>query len=339
MMKTFAFIVHPISIKQVKDFWPPTRLMPDFLLKSLLKNTPPFKVSQIKRVRSIQGKETEGYFINCPLLPQQMLDLDEKFVLNKIIAGGHIAEKLGASILGLGGYTSVVADKGYSVAQNLKVPVTTGNTLTAWSVFEAIYRFAKHKNIDLKKSTLAVIGATGSIGSLCTRKFCDYVAKIIITARHRDKLERLKADIQRFYPINIIIGEDAHQVVKEADIVITTTSAPEAILSIEEFNPKSIVCDVSVPKNITTRENPNSDITVIDGGLIKLPYSADFGVDTGLPEDIIYACMAETMLLALEERWVSYSLGDNLNLDKMEEIADMAAKHGFTVWVPGAPIL
>jgi predicted amino acid dehydrogenase len=32
-------------------------------------------------------------------------------------------------------------------------------------------------------------------------------------------------------------------------------------------------------------------------------------------------------------------LGENINLDKMEEIADLATKHGFEVWVPEAPVL
>jgi len=337
-MVTFGFVVHPTSIEQLKDFWPATKILPDFILKTWLKSLPPFKISRVSGVRSIQGKEIQGFLIGCPLLPQQMLELNENFVLDKIIRTGRLAERLGAHILGLGGYTSIVGDKGYTIAKNLKIPVTSGNSLTAWSVFEAIYRTAKAKKIDLRKSTLAVIGATGSIGNLCTKKLSDYTAKIIITARHRDKLEKLKETLNHLNRVEVVVEQNAHQAVKDADIVVTTTSAPEALLKIEEFKPGAIVCDVSIPKNVNGRKENRPDVTLIDGGLIKLPFSANFGVDTGLPKDIIYASMAETMLLALEENLVSYSLGDNINIDKLEEIANIAARHGFEVWVPEAGI-
>lgn len=338
-MNTFAFIVHPITIEQLKNFWPLIRIVPDFIIKTSLKNLPAFKVSHIRNVRSSQGKEIQGYFIACPLLPKQMLDLDEGFVLDKIISAGHIAERLGAEIVGLGGYTSIVGDKGQTIANSLKIPVTSGNTFTAWSAFEAIFRMAKAKTIDLEKSHLAVIGATGSIGSLCTRKLSEYIPKITITAKHREKLERLKETIVNLNNIEVNIEEDAHKAVKDADIIITTTSAPEALLDIQELKSGGIACDVSVPKNIVGKENPRQDVSIIDGGLIKLPFPADFGVDTGLPKDMVYACVAETMLLTLEERFADYSLGDNINMDKMEEIADIAVRNGFEVWVPDAPLL
>ena len=58
-------------------------------------------------------------------------------------------------------------------------------------------------------------------------------------------------------------------------------------------------------------------------------------LDRMMPKDNIYACIAETMLLALEERFVNYSLGDNINLNQLEEIADIAAHYGFKVQLPG----
>ena len=338
-MDTFAFIVHPISLEQIKSFWPLTKLLPNSLILSQLPKLPPFKLSRIKNVRSAAGKEVEGYFIVCPLLPEQMVKLDEKIVLDKIISAGHIAEELGAKIVGLGGYTSVVGDKGLTIARRLKIPVTSGNTYTAWAVFEAIYRAARAKKKDLGNSTLAVIGATGSIGSLCCRKLASCVSKIIITARHRDKLEALKEEILLLDSIEVVIEDDPRKAAKEADIVITTTSTPEVLLDVRELKSGAIACDVSIPKNIKKNPHSRQDLTIIDGGLIKLPFSANFGTPTGLPKNLIYACVAETMLLSLEGRFTGFSLGRHINLDKMELIADIAVRHGFEVWVPEAPIL
>lgn len=330
-MKTFAFVVHPITLQQLKDFWPASKIIPNFLIKTVLKTVPPFKLCHIKNVRSIQGTEIHGYFIVCPLLPKQMLDLDENFVLNRIIAAGHIAERLGAEIFGLGGYTSIVGDKGYTIAKNLKIAVTSGNTLTAWSVFEAIYRTAKVKNLNLNNARLAIIGATGSIGSLCTRKFSQYVPDITITARHADKLERLKDTILKISKARIVIENDVHKAVEDADLVVTTTSSPEALLDMQEFKSGSIVCDVSLPKNVNVKGKSRKDITIIDGGIIKLPFPVDFGIKTGLPRDNIFACIAETMLLAFEEKFVNSSLGDTIALDQIDKIAHVALKHGFDV--------
>ena len=39
--------------------------------------------------------------------------------------------------------------------------------------------------------------------------------------------------------------------------------------------------------------------------------------------------MAETMILALEKRYVSYTLGGDLTVKQVEEIDRLAKKHGF----------
>ena len=323
-MKTFALLVHPNNIQQIRDFWPITRIMPDFLIKSCLKVLPPFKV----HMRSSQGKEIQGYLITCPLLPKQIAELGQDFVLNKIISAGQIAERLNASILGLVGFSSTAMDKEREITKNLKIPVTCGSALTAWSVFEAIYRMAKAKNIDLKESTLAVIRASDTVGSLCARKLSEYVKKIIITDRHGDKLARLKEAIQQLSPIEITIEDDIHKAAKNADIVIIT-EIPEGLLDINEFKPNAIVCDLSGSKNMNRKVKQSHKAHFIAGGLIKLPYSTN----------IVTASIAEVILLTFAERFVSYSLGENINLDKLEEIANLAVKHGFEVWVPEAPVI
>jgi len=332
-MDKFGFIVHPIDVDQIHTYWPITRFLPETVIEVALVHIRPFIVSHIKSIRSITGKEIEGFLLGCPLLPKQILNLKEETVLSKIIETGRIGEKLGAKILGLGGYTSIVADKGVKVSNNLKMAVTSGNALTSWSVVEAIYQVANAKNMNLKNASLTVIGATGSIGSLCSKKMSKHVSSITITARHREKLEKLKQEIRETSTIDVIIKDDVHEAIKEADIIITTTSTPEALIDIKELKPNSIACDVSVPKNIANKINLRRDVTVINGGLIKLPYPTALGTYIGLPKDTVYACMAEAMLLTLEEKFVNFSLGDNINLEKLNEISNMANKHGFKVCI------
>jgi len=94
-MDKFGFIVHPIDIKQLKRILAGLKIPAACFYRLLLKYCPPFMASKIKGVRSPTGREIEGYFIACPLLPEQMVKLDENFVVKKIIQACRIAEKSG----------------------------------------------------------------------------------------------------------------------------------------------------------------------------------------------------------------------------------------------------
>lgn len=338
-MKSFAFITHPLNIKQIKNLWPITKFLPDYLIRILIKNILPFRVLPIKGVESSKKEEIPGYLIICPLLPEQILNLDKDSVLNTVITAGRIAERLGVSILGLGGYACLISDKGYSIAKELKIPVTCGSVFASWSIFEAIYRVSRAKNKDLKKSKLAIIGIDNPIGSLSAKKLATYVSGIIIDAKNKDESRNLKEEILQLSPIEVNIEEDAHKIAQEADIIILTPTVTSMPFSTDELKPDVIVCDFSMPRLFKDKTNLRKDVTIINGGLVKTPFYIDWGIDIGLAKDTIYACMAEIILLTLEERFVNYSLGDKINLDKLEEIADIAVQHNFEVWLPETPVL
>lgn len=330
---SFGFVVHPPTLRYVRRAIPTMRYLPDALVVSLIKYQKPYLISRVRNVGSVLGPEVQGFFVVCPLLPRQMLELDTDFVLDRIVGAGKIAERLGAGILGLGGYTSIVGDKGYSVASRLSIAVTSGSAMTAWSAVEAIRRLAGQHGVDPARSTLAVIGASGSIGSLCTKVLSASVRKVIINARHQDKLERLRDELMQSCSAEVLVEMDAHKAVSAANLIITTTSAPDALFTPEELRPGSIVADVSIPKNISEVEHSRNDVTVVDGGRVKLPGKPEFSVDIGLSRGVVYACMAETMVLALEGRLESFSLGDDISPAKVDEIGRIGRKHGFDVWL------
>ncbi|MFH1281493.1 MAG: hypothetical protein ABIH91_02100, partial [Candidatus Omnitrophota bacterium] len=337
---TFAFISHPESISQVKNHWPLMKLVPRCCVKPFLKVLPPFKVSKITNLRSLKGEELRGYFIFLPVLPLDINELSEEAVMGKIISAGHIFQKLGVKIIGLGGYFSVFSDKGSFAADELKIALTSGNCLTAWSVYEAVYRMARVKKRQLKDSTLAIIGAATPIGMLCAKKFLPEAAKIAINDGDHRKLEDLRSILLKMRPeAQIIVEDKSSDAVKDADIVIIAVATAGALFNWGELKSGSIACDVSLPRSFPQAAAKRSDISLITGGLIKLPHCVNLGINMGLPENIIYADLAETLLLALEEKFSNYSLGDNINVDKLEEIANIAVRHGFEVWVPDAPLL
>jgi len=71
------------------------------------------------------------------------------------------------------------------------------------------------------------------------------------------------------------------------------------------------------------------DILVIDGGMVDVPGRVDFHFNFGFPEGKAYACMAETMALALEGRFEDYTVGKDITLERVNEITGIAEKHGF----------
>jgi predicted amino acid dehydrogenase len=72
-----------------------------------------------------------------------------------------------------------------------------------------------------------------------------------------------------------------------------------------------------------------NDILVIDGGMVDVPGPVNFHFNFGFPPGKVYACMAETITLALEGRFEDYTLGKDISRQRVDEITALAAKHGF----------
>jgi ornithine cyclodeaminase/alanine dehydrogenase-like protein (mu-crystallin family) len=82
---------------------------------------------------------------------------------------------------------------------------------------------------------LAIIGAGGSLGYLCSAKLSDYIPKITITDANKEKLYQLKERIIAINPIEIVIEDNVHNAVKHANIVINATRSPKALFSVDEL--------------------------------------------------------------------------------------------------------
>ena len=131
-LDNFAFIIHPLDPKRdVKRKFPLLGYLPTPAINFLSRFFPPIYISHITGVRSeATGKEVEGWFVACPFTPQRMVTLPPKTVYRKVTATARLAERLGARIIGLGAYTSVVGDAGVTISRRVKVPVTTGDSYT-----------------------------------------------------------------------------------------------------------------------------------------------------------------------------------------------------------------
>jgi predicted amino acid dehydrogenase len=258
-----------------------------------------------------------------------MLELPERTVYRKIIETGHSAERLGAQILGLGAFTSVVGDAGITVAKALDIPVTTGDSYTVAIAVQAIHEAARRMDIPLKQATAAVVGATGSIGSICAELLADDVAELILIGRREQALIALRDRLQG--PRRAELHTSTHvDDIARARLILTVTNAVHEVIHPEQLQPGSVVCDVARPRDVSVMvAATRNDILVIDGGMVDVPGSVDFHFNFGFPPGMAYACMAETMTLALEGRFEDYTLGKVITRQRVDEIAALSAKHGF----------
>jgi fatty aldehyde-generating acyl-ACP reductase len=102
------------------------------------------------------------------------------------------------------------------------------------------------------------------------------------------------------------------------------------IIRPEHLLPGSVICDVARPRDVSAMVAAvRDDILVIDGGMVDVPGPVNFHFNFGFPEGKAYACMAETMALALEGRFEDYTVGKEITLERVREITTIAEKHGF----------
>lgn len=332
-MERFAFVFHPLRLSDFARKFPFVRRLPPRLVEEAFGRIPPFAVSRIRGVRSHTGRQAEGWFIALPLTPRLLLERPfERWVLPRIVAAVEKGAALGAGIVGLGAFTKVVGDRGVSVARSVGVPVTTGNSYTAASAVEGALKAAQALDQRPRHATAAVIGATGAIGKAVSWLLASEVGALTLVARQPDKLELLQDQLRRLRGAEVTYTTDVREAARRADILLTVSSSPDVLVEPQDIRSGAVVCDVSRPRNVSARVyEERDDVLVIDGGVIQVPGEVDFGFDFGFPPGTAEACIAETMILALEQRYESYTLGSEISVEQVQEIARLAKKHGFQV--------
>ncbi|SDL31645.1 shikimate dehydrogenase [Natronincola ferrireducens] len=329
-MERFGFLIHPIEINDIYRKYKILKWLPENMTETIASCFPPSEVSKITDLQSPHNK-AEGWFIGVPLTTKMMMTLDEKVVINKIIKAGKIAEGLGAKILGLGAYTSVVGDGGITIAKNLNIAVTTGNTYTVAAAFQATREASRLLGRRIEDCEIAIVGANGSIGKVCAELACRSAKKVTLIGRNIRKLEELKNFFTEKYgdiPIECTIS--IKEGIATADAVITVTSSLEDVIHPQDIKSGAVVCDVARPRDVSKKvQQLRKDVLVIEGGVIEVPKGTIFNFNFGFPVGLSYACMAETMILALEKKYENFSLGRDIHIDKVDEINYLAEKHGF----------
>ena len=309
------------------------------ILEKTIAYSPPQLYSKIDGIKSIDGTEAEGWLISVGGTPKEMLSHSPEFTYKRLIAASKMAQKLGAEIMGLGAFTKVVGDAGVTVAKHSPIPITTGNSYSAsaalWAASEAMKKMDLvdiPKGKEKLKAKSMVIGATGAIGSVSSKLLSMVFDEIILCGRNTEKLKSLKNSIHQNSPdTKIIMTIDTNEYLSTADMIVTATSgAGKKILDIMKVKPGCVITDVARPLDLNPEDvAKRPDVMYIESGEIEVPCRDDLQMrDIRLPKNVVFACMAETIVLALEGRFEEYTIGRDIEWKKVKEIYKLGLKHG-----------
>ena len=296
---------------------------------------PPQLVENVE-VKSATGISIEGSYIDSCFVPEMLSRF--KTARRKVLNAMELAQKKGINITALGGFTSIIFEN-FNLLQHKQIRntslewerFTTGNTHTAWVICKQLEINAPRIGIDLKKATVAVIGATGDIGSAVCRWLINKtgISELLMVARQQEPLALLQKELDG----GTITSLD--EALPQADIVVWVASMPKTIeIDTDNLKKPCLMIDGGYPKNLDEKFQ-GENIYVLKGGIVE--FFNDIGwnmmelAEMQNPQREMFACFAEAMILEFEKCHTNFSWGrNNISLEKMEFIGAASLKHGFS---------
>ena len=334
-MHHFSFVIHPLDLRRdAARKYPVLGYLPEAVIEQIALRISPKFMSHITGVQSLTGAQAQGWFVGCPLSAKQLVKLPDEVIYKHLVDAGKFSADLGARVMGLGAFTSVAGDAGITVAKRLEgtIGVTSGNSYTVFTAVEGLLKAAALMEHEPLHSRVAIVGATGSIGAVCAKLLASQVGAITLIGRDAGRLERVQSEVkaQPNCRAQVTVSTDVRAALREADLILAVSAAGKELVFPEDLKIGAVVCDVARPRDVSKSVvEKRDDVLVIEGGVIQVPGDVDFHFTFGFPAHTAFACMSETMILALEGTYESYTLGRDLSVEQILKMGELARKHGF----------
>jgi len=166
---------------------------------------------------------------------------------------------------------------------------------------------------------------------VCARLIAKVATEVYMVSPEMAKLLALKESILRETPdAKLFLSAHADKDIADMDMIVTATSgAGKKVLDIMRVKPGCVITDVARPLDLPASEvAKRPDVLVIESGEIQLPGEHIQMKNIGLPKGVAYACLAETIVLALEGRFENFTVGRAIEWEKVREIYKLGLKHG-----------
>ncbi|MDA9761529.1 long-chain acyl-[acyl-carrier-protein] reductase [Desulfobacterales bacterium] len=300
-------------------------------------SAPPQLVEHLE-VTSLTGKTIEGAYIDSCFVPEMLSRF--KTARRKVLNAMELAQKKGINITALGGFTSIIFEN-FNLLKHQTIRsttlewerFTTGNTHTAWVISRQVEINAPLLGIDLSKARVAVVGATGDIGSAVCRWLTQRtgIKELLMVARQPQPL----ADLREELGGGRILSLD--EALPEADVVVWVASMPRTLeIDADRLQKPCLMIDGGYPKNLDSRV-AGQGVHVLKGGIVEfvsdigwtMMENAEWQMEK--PQRQMFACFAEAILLEFEACHTNFSWGrNNITLEKMDFIGAASVRHGFS---------
>jgi fatty aldehyde-generating acyl-ACP reductase len=333
--RPFAFLVHPRRnvAEDLARVWRPLGRVPERCYDTALRHLtlPATSVASV----SVAGHDGPlGHIVLVPFGAGHLLADPVRGAVRVARAVDHAVHR-GARLVGLGALTAPVTAGGLTFRHRSDVGVTNGNAFTA-AVLDQQVRDLLAGQLGPIGGRVAVVGATGSVGSAVVRSLARdrAVEQLLLVARGAGRRECLAAEVASLVPTATSSSVDA---VVDADLVVLLTASTDSLLREHHLAPGAVVLDATQPRNTSPDlAERRPDVAVVDGGIVSVPSLRLSSPVLGLPQGRAFACLAETVLLSLSGHEGHFSLG-NPGLDLVDRSRELAAAMGHLGFTPAPP--
>ncbi|MGY1495862.1 aminotransferase class III-fold pyridoxal phosphate-dependent enzyme [Streptomyces sp. QTS52] len=236
----------------------------------------------------------------------------------------------GARLIGLGGATSIVGDRGVWTARHVGTTMTSGNSLTTYAAHQELLHVVRLLELAPERTRVAVVGYPGSIAlAMAKLLLADGFLLDLVARRGTRPPAALLAHLDARDRERVRLVDEVAQCAGDTRLFVCASSVG-GLVDPDLLPPGSVVVDVALPRDVSARPRATSDVLVVDGGLVSGSERVVIGNgDLPSPAQQLNGCLAETVVLALEGRAESFSLGRELPLERVRLIGELAARHGF----------
>jgi acyl-phosphate glycerol 3-phosphate acyltransferase len=336
-----AFMIHPMT---PDDWWQTRRFaslaqlyrtgqLPLPLIERLMLWVKPMKLDEIRGIVTPDGRRARVYLLGAPMLPRQIKN-NPMLAVRRAVQAATMARDLGASVIGLGAYWSVVGNKGEDVQARVDIPVTNGGAYTAGTVkvaVPAMLRRLEQDGVRLDRLCAGVVGANGVVGFRVCHSLLGHVGRLVMIGRDPERLERSAARLRHRAGSTEIITATALEALIECDLVFSATSEPDPVIFPPHIRPGTLIYDLGRPADVDESVKAVPGVEVVPGGTVRPPGAATGRVDIHFGRGSIPACLAETIIIALERCPERCTLGDNSRAENVEFFVQKAEELGFVV--------
>lgn len=267
-------------------------------------------------------KKIEFYGIVCPLMPGAVASLGKDGQLGIMKKALRICNDLGADQICIAALFASIWEDASELKAFTRSSITTGKNLIAALVIDYIARAIDMLKGNPADSVLGIIGSNNRISKTFITHYDDKVRSILTDQDCAEASGR-----------NITRKASYEDIFKMSDVIIVTTMGVGLAPYIGMIKPGAIVCDIVVPYYLTKDIcKTRNDVFAFEGVWSRYEHINEYeGSDLKrlFPGDVMPACVAEPLILVLEDRVCDFSLSNGINYQNMMQMNEMRLRCGF----------